>query len=218
LKTIRLVLADDHPLVLEGLEHLFTVEPDCEVLASCGNGKEALEAVRRHRPDVLILDSRLPVLDGLEVLRALISEQSHTRVVLHADSRDEDLIREAVYLGARGVVLKEMPPSMLPQCARRVHEGGYWLEWRSASRLLEELRQREQGARDVGSLLTSREQEILHLLCRSLRNKEIAGALSISADTVKVHVRHIYEKLQVKGRSALLSYAEEKGLIHSIRS
>jgi len=216
--TIRLVLADDHPLVLGGLEHLLASEPDCEVVGRCGNGKEALEAVRRHKPDILILDSRMPIVSGLEVIRTLARSQSATRIVLLAESSEEELIREAVRLGVRGVVLKEMPRAALLQCVRRVHGGEYFLEWRSASQVLEELLKQEQGARDIAGLLTPREQEILHLLCRGQRNKEIAKHLSISEATVKVHLRHIYEKLQVKGRLALLRYAEDKGLLRSIRS
>jgi two-component system, NarL family, nitrate/nitrite response regulator NarL len=216
--TIRLVLADDHPLILRGLEQLLAAEPDCEVVAVCGNGKETLLAVRRHRPEVLILDSHMPVVSSLEVIRTLARERSPTHVVLLAESSEEELIREAVRLGVRGVVLKEMPAALVMQCIRRVHGGEYWLEWRSASRVLEELLRQEQGARDLAGLLTPREQEILHLLCRGLRNKEIAQSVSISESTVKVHLRHIYEKLHVKGRLALLRYSEDKGLIRSIRS
>jgi two-component system, NarL family, nitrate/nitrite response regulator NarL len=216
--TIRLVLADDHPLVLGGLEHLLASEPDCEVVALCANGKEALAAVRRHTPDILILDSRMPVVSGLEVIRTLAPAHSPTRIVLLAENSEEELIREAVRLGIRGVVLKEMPPAMLLQCIRRVYGGEYWLEWRSASQVLQELLRREQGARDLARLLTPREQEILHLLCRGLRNKEIAKSVTISESTVKVHLRHVYEKLHVQGRLALLRYAEDKGLIRSIQS
>jgi two-component system, NarL family, nitrate/nitrite response regulator NarL len=215
---IRLVLADDHPIVLRGIESLFNAEPDCEVLASCINGKEALEAVRRHKPDILILDSRMPGLVSLEVIRTLIRLGSPCRVVLHAESSDEELIREAVRLGVRGVFLKEMPPATLVQCVRRVHGGEHWLEWRSASKVLEELLRQEQGARDIAGLLTPREQEILRLICRGLRNKEIAKSISIAESTVKVHVRHIFEKLHVNGRLALLRLAEDKGLLRSIRS
>jgi DNA-binding NarL/FixJ family response regulator len=209
---IRLVLADDHPLVLRGIEDLLASEPDCELLASCGNGKEALAAVRRHQPDVLILDSRMPVMSGLEVIQALVRERSPTRIVLHAEGFEEELIREAVRLGVRGVVLKEMPPATLLLCARKVNGGESWLEWRSASRVLDELLRKEEGARDVAGILTRRELETLALLCRGLRNKEIAKDLSISESTVKVHLRHIYEKLHLKGRLAVVHYAREKGL------
>lgn len=215
---VRLVIADDHPLILRGIEHLLATEAGYEILACCGNGREALEEVRRHSPDVLILDSRMPLLDSLEVIRVLAREHPLTCVVLHAEGSEDGLIREAVRLGVRGVVLKEMPPGTLLQCIRRVCTGEYWLEWRSASRVLEEMRRREEATRDLAGVLTSREQEILSLLCRGLRNKEIASHLSISEPTVKAHLRHISEKLHVKGRMALLRYAEDKGLIHLIHS
>jgi len=213
-----MVLADDHPIVLRGLEYLFAAEADCEVVAFCGNGKEVLEAVRRHQPDIVILDSRMPATDSLEIIRSLTRDRAAPRVVLLAESSDEELIREAVRLGVRGVFLKEMASSMFVQCVRRVHGGEYWLEWRSTSQVLEELLRQERGASDLARLLTPREQELLHLLCRGLRNKEIAKSVSISESTVKVHLRHIYEKLHVHGRLALLRYAEDKGLIRSIPS
>jgi DNA-binding NarL/FixJ family response regulator len=215
---IRLVIADDHPLILRGIEHLLAAEPDCEIVARCGDGAGALEAVRQHRPDILILDTRMPNLDGVGVIQALLRERSSTRVVLHAESLDEEMIREAVRLGVPGVVLKEMPPDMLLQCIRKIHAGEQWLERRATFQVLRDLLRKEAGARDIGALLTSRELQVLNLLCGDLHNKQIATALSISESTVKVHLQHISEKLRVKGRLALIRYAEGKGFTGSIRS
>lgn len=210
---IRFVIAEDFPLLRSGIERLLAAVPDFEVLDCCADGREALEAVRRYSPDILILDSSLPVLSSLEVIRILARERSPTRVVLHAEGSEEALMREAVRLGVPGVVLKEMPPAVLPQCVRKVHAGQYWLEWRSASWALDELRRREEGAREIAGVLTPREREVVLAICNGLRNKEIAKGLSISEPTVKTHLRHIYEKLHVKGRMALLRYAEGKGMI-----
>jgi DNA-binding NarL/FixJ family response regulator len=210
--SIDLVIADDHPLMLSGLERLFEAEPDFRILARCGNGREALETVRRLRPDLLIVDSRMPFLDGLDVLSALVQEKSSTRVVLLAEGSEKKVIYQAIRLGARGVVLKDMPPETLLQCARRVHAGEFWVERSSASQAVEEMLRREIGARAIAARLTPREQEILPLLCRGLRNKEMAENLSISEATAKAHVRNIYAKLHVKNRVALLRYAEEQGL------
>jgi DNA-binding NarL/FixJ family response regulator len=168
--------------------------------------------VDRHRPDVLILDSRMPVLDGLEVLRILARQGSPVPVIFLAESAEEDLIRDAIELGARGVVFKEMPTSTLLQCVRKVHAGEYWLERRSASQALGKMRRREAAGRELAEVLTPREQQVLQLVCRGLRNKEIAGHLSISESTAKVHLQHIYEKLHVKGRLALLRHAGVSGL------
>src|SRR5213596_1131241 len=124
--TIHLVLADDHPIVLDGLESLFRLEPDFQVAARCINGEETLVAVRRHRPDILILDLRMPRGDGLEILRTLRRERLATKVVLLAAALEEDEILEALRLGVRGVVLKELAPQQLVECVRKVHAGEQW--------------------------------------------------------------------------------------------
>lgn len=214
---IRLVIADDHPLILKGIESLLASEPGCEIVAGCADGREALEAVRRHQPDILILDSRMPNLDGLGVIRALLCEKPATRVVLHAESSDEEMIREAVRLGVPGIVLKEMPPGALLQCIRKVHGGEQWLERRATSHVLMDLLRKKAAARDIAGLLTPRERQVLDLLCRGLRNKQIATDLSISEPTVKAHLKHISEKLRVKGRLALIRFVESKGFTGSIR-
>jgi len=125
--SISLVLADDHPIVLDGLAQLFSAEPDFEVLGRASNGDEALDAVRRHRPDILVLDLRMPGKDGFSVLRELRRERLRTQtVVLTALAQDH--ITDAIRLGARGVVLKDMSPKLLVQCVREVHSGRKWLE------------------------------------------------------------------------------------------
>ncbi len=210
---IRLVLADDHPIVLDGLEGLFRLQPDFQVVARCKDGGEALGAVREHRPDVLLLDIRMPGMDGLGVLRALKKEKLPTRVVLLTVGLDEEDVLEAIRLGVKGVVLKEMAPELLVQCIRKVHAGGEWLEKRSVSRALDKLLRREASAREIAGLLTPREIEIVRMVAGGLRNKEIAEKLSISEGTVKMHLHNVYEKARVDGRLALTLYAQDKGLV-----
>jgi len=210
---ISLVLADDHPLLLNGLENLFRLEKDIQVLARCGDGVEALRAVREHRPDILILDIRMPRMDGLAVLRALKMEKLRTRVVLLTVALDEDEVLEAIRLGVRGVVLKEMAPQLIVQCVRKVHAGGEWLERSSVGRALEMMLRREAGALQIAGLLTPREIEIVRLVASGQRNKEIAGKLTMSEGTVKLHLHNIYQKLHVDGRVALSRYAQNKGLL-----
>ena len=209
---IRLVLADDHPLILEALANLLRAEDGFEVVAACASGAEALAAVRRHLPDVLILDLRMPDLDGLAVLRAMASEPLPTRTILLTAAAEESEVLEAIRLGVAGVVLKEMASGSVVQCVRKVHAGELWLEKRSAARILEKLARRDGAARDAVGLLTHREQEIVSMIRRGLRNKDIAARLSIREQTVKVHLSNIYAKLGVDGRLALLRYAEDKGL------
>ncbi|MBI4200097.1 MAG: response regulator transcription factor [Chloroflexi bacterium] len=209
---ISLVVADDHPLISEGVESLLRQEPDFTVLRRCRDGEETLEALRELRPDVLILDLRMPRMKGLAVLREMRKERLPTRVVLLAAVVEEDEVMEALHLGVSGVVLKDTPPQLLLQAVRKVHAGEQWLEKQSFGRALQKMLRREAGARQVAGILTRREIEIVRLVTRGLRNKEIAEKLFIDEGTVKVHLHNIYEKLGVCGRPALVRYAEDKGL------
>jgi len=211
--SIRLVLADDHPLILDALESRFRLEHDFQVLACCANGEETLQALRHHRPDVLILDIRMPGKDGLAVLRELQQEKLPTRVVLLTAAVDEDAVLEAIRLGVGGVVLKEMAPRLLVECVRKVHAGQQWLERRSVGRALDKLLRREAGAHELAGALTRREIEIVRMVATGLRNKEIAEKLFITEGTVKTHLHHIYEKLHMDSRLALFGYARDKALL-----
>ena len=208
--TIRLVLADDHPLLLDALARRVGQEPDMEVVARCGDGEAALRAAREHRPDVLILDLRMPRLGGMEVLRRVAGEAPGVRVVVLAGELDEEGLLEAVRLGARGVVLKETAPDALVRCVRAVHAGGQWLDNRVAGRALERLLARETARQQVAGVLTPREAELVELVGRGLRNKEIAARLGIGEGTVKVHLHRIYDKLGVTSRVGLANHARDK--------
>lgn len=209
---IRLVLADDHPIVRYGLERLLAETREFTVCASCEDGASALDAVRRHQPDILLLDIRMPRMDGLEVLRQMHREGMATRVVILTGALDEDEVLEAIRLGVRGVVLKEMAPPLLLQCLRKVHAGGEWLEKDSVGRALEKLLQRESEYRGAACQLTPREIDLVKAVATGMSNAEIGAKLYISQGTVKVHLHRIYDKLQIKSRVALTLYAKEKGL------
>jgi DNA-binding NarL/FixJ family response regulator len=211
--SIRIVLADDHPPILQGLTLLLRQEPDLEVLAGCRDGEETLQAVRQFQPDILILDILMPGKDGLAVLRELRQLEISTRVILLTAAIDEDNLLEAMRLGVGGVVLKEMAVPLLIQCVRKVYAGDQWLERHSIGRAMEKMLRREAGTREVAKLLTPRELEIVRLAASGLRNKEIAGKLAISEGTVKIHLHRSYEKLHVDSRIALLRYAQTKGLV-----
>ena len=211
--TISLVLADDHPIVLDGLEQLFGVEPDMQVLARCRSGTETLEALRTEPADVLVLDLRMSGLDGLAVLQEIAKEGWRTRtVLLTAAIADEQLV-EAIRLGARGVVLKESAPQLLVQAVRAVHAGGEWLEQGLVGRALRRLVARDHGLREAMRTLTPRELEIARLIAEGLRNRAVAERLFITEGTVKIHLHKIYEKLGVDGRLELALYARERGLV-----
>ncbi|HSD31088.1 MAG TPA: response regulator transcription factor [Gemmatimonadales bacterium] len=210
---IRLVLADDHPIVLDGLENLFRLEPDFRVVARCVNGEECLAAVRRYEPDVLILDIRMPRLDGLAVLRELRREKHPVKVVLLATALEEEEVLEALRLGVRGMLLKELAPQMVVQCVRKVYAGGQWVEKQAFGRALDTLLRREAGEREAASVLTPREIEMVGMVARGLRNKEMSQRLSISEGTVKIHLHNIYRKLKVENRVELILYAQAKRLV-----
>lgn len=208
-----LVLADDHPIILDGLEQLFRLEEGLDVVARCRDGGETLQAVREHAPDVLVLDVRMPGADGIEVLRALEGEGLPTRVVLLTAGLEDDQLLDAIRAGARGVVLKDMAPQLLVEAVRTVLRGGQWLEKGLGGRALTKLLQRERGLQEASRLLTPRELEIVRMVARGLRNRAIAEKLFITEGTVKVHLHNIYEKLGVDGRVELTLYAQEKGLV-----
>jgi two-component system, NarL family, nitrate/nitrite response regulator NarL len=209
---IRLVIADDHAVVLKGLQALFGTEPDLAVVADCTTGEQTIRAVREHHPDVLVLDLRMHGLDGLAVLRALNEQGIRPRTILLAAEIDDDQTLEAVRLGVAAVVLKEMAPHLLIGCIRKVHAGERWFEGQSVGRALEGMLRREAGLRDLRQALTNRELDIVRMIVLGLRNAEIAGRLCVSEGTVKSHLHHVYEKLGVSSRMDLLLLAQQKGL------
>lgn len=212
---IRLVLADDHRMILEGLEQLFRREADFEVVGTATNGEDALAAVKRHRPDILVLDVNMPRGNGMWVLRQLKPLQLPTQVVLLTASLEEEEVVEAVRAGVRGLVLKESAAISLVECARHVAAGERVLDNAMIGRALDHVLKREADAREITALLSPRETDIVKMVATGMRNKEIASRLAIGEGTVKSHLHAIYEKLGVHGRVELTRYAYEHGLAES---
>ena len=210
---ITLVLADDHPIVLDGLEQLFRLEPDFEVVARCRNGEEALAALRSLHPDLLILDIRMPVLDGLAVLAAREREELPTRVIVLTAAIEPQQVRAALHHGVRGLVLKELAPQQLVETARKVYAGEQCFDSALIGQALQGSALRDEATNRIGRLLTPREREILAMIASGLRNRVIGERLSISEGTVKLHLHHIYEKLAVDGRLELILYAQKHKLV-----
>jgi len=209
---IRLLSIDDHPVILVGLEGLFQQQPDFELVAHCTEAKKALELVRLHQPDIVILDIKMPGTDGLTLAREMLTEKQAPRIVVYTAEMDENQMLEAIRIGVHGIVLKEMAPQLLVQCIRTVYGGEKWFERHSARLTLENILRRETGAREIAALITKRESAILRMVANGSRNKEIANTLYISEGTVKVHLHNMYEKLGVDSRLALLRYAQDKKL------
>jgi len=208
LMAIRIVLIDDHPMVLKGIEQLLQLNADFEVVATCGTAAEGLQAVEAIRPDVLLLDLKLPGEDGLSVLRRLDPAKPPAVVVLTA-SQDEDDLIAAARLGARGILLKAMAPRVLEDCIRTVHAGGLSLSVDGVD-LSDRLAQRQNVETELQNILTPRELDIVRLVAARLDNQEIAARLAISVGTVKIHLHHVFEKLRLRGRHDLQVYLRDK--------
>src|SRR4051812_11274120 len=193
--TMRVVVADDHPIVLGGLRALLQAEPGVEIVAAVLDGAIALEMIRAHEPDVAVLDISMPRLTGLEVLEALEADGLATRVVLLTGSASDEQIATAVERGAWGLLLKESAPGTLMECLKTVSAGQRWLPEELVAPAIR--RAAEQRAKEVRPerVLTAREYEIARLVAQGLSNKHIARELAISEGTVKIHLHNTYEKL-----------------------
>lgn len=213
--TVNLVLCDDHPIVLAGLDSLFRLEPDFQVLARCINGEEALAAVRQHNPDILVVDLHIPGPggDGLEILRVLRHEKLTTKAVMLAAALEEDEIVEALRLGVRGVVLKELAPQLLVECIRKVYAGEQWIDKQLSNVALEALLRRETAGRARSSILSPRETEIVRMVAGGIGNRELAERLGVSEGTIKIHLHNIYKKLKVHSRLELVLHAQANKLV-----
>ena len=209
----RIVLADPQPIVLDALARLFLDQPDFVVAARSATSVETLAAVRKHRPHVLVIDPFLPDVTGLAVLHRLRRDHPTIRAVLFVTTLSDDETIEALRLDVRGMVLKEQPPRQLVQCVRRVRAGGHWMEKTTTRRALEALLRREMGMREFAGVLTPRELELAQMVALGLGTDVVAERLAISRGTVKVHLHHIYRKLNLSSRMELVLLAREKQLI-----
>jgi len=208
---IRLILVDDHPIVLQGLQQLLQRQPDFVVAAACPDADTAFAAMQKEIPDILLLDLRMPGVTGLGFLRRLADAGITCRTILLTAAIEDAEVIEAVRLGVSGLVLKDSTTDTLIECVRRVHEGGQWLDQPTVTRAFRSALDREAAVRDTA--LTPREVEIVRMVAEGLRNRAIATRLSISEGTVKVHLHNIYEKLGVDGRLELTLCAQQKGLL-----
>ncbi|MEV6972895.1 response regulator transcription factor [Kitasatospora sp. NPDC093806] len=221
MKPIRVVVADDQELVRAGFGMILDAQPDIEVVAEAADGVEAVEAVRTHGPDVLLLDVRMPVMDGLEAARRVCAEYPDTKVIMLTTFDIDDYVFDALYAGASGFLLKDVRRDDLAHGVRMVASGEALLAPSVTRRLIGEFAARRPGTAERAvrapsrllEQLTGREAETLRLLARGLSNAEIAAELVVSEHTVKTHVSNVLAKLGLRDRVHAVVFAYEAGAV-----
>ncbi len=216
-QSIRLVIADDHPIFRDGLRRLLEAEPGMTVIGEAKDGAEAVKLARQLKPDILLLDLAMPKHPGLEALRELSTGGANSvRVILLTAAAEKDQIVQALQLGARGIVLKDSATQLLLKAIHTVMAGEYWVGRQSVSNLVQYLQTQVQAASDSARQkkfgLTPREIEIVSAVVAGFANKEIAEYFKISEDTVKHHLSNIFDKLGVSTRLELALFAVNQSL------
>ena len=210
---IRIVVADDQRLFRESIVGMLNGEPFIEVVGSAGNGLEAIEVVRQLRPEVILMDVKMPLLNGIEALRQIKAEFPQTRVILLTTFTADGYVLEGLAAGANGYVLKDISTVGLVSAIRAVYNGEQVTAPDIASRMMQLLDRQSPDRAQSYDGLTSREMETLVLVAKGLVAKEIARSLAISEKTVRNHISNIYRKLDIYDRSQVVIYAMKKGLV-----
>ena len=215
---IRIVIADDHPIFRDGLRKLLMLEEDFRVVAEARDGKEVLEVLDEHQPDILLLDLKMPGLDGLTALQKLQNSRTKTKVIVLTASEDKNQFVQAMKFGTCGIVLKQTATELLIKSIRKVHAGEIWLDSHTTAAVMRQfsspMESTPLGGRDRDrSPLSQREREIVVLVAQGFKNKEMAEKMFISEQTVKNHLHNIFDKLGVSDRLELALYAIHHRLI-----
>ncbi len=212
---IRIVLADDHTIIRSGLRLLLEQQPDFKVVAEASDGRNAVELVARHKPEVAILDIGMPELNGIEATRQILAAEPATQIVILSMHSDEGYVLRALKAGARAYILKNSAEADLIRAVRSVADGKSFFSPVISKMLLEDyVRQiRDKQVEDSYDLLTPREREILQLIAEGKTNKEVANILHLSVHTVDAHRGNILQKLNLHGVPELILYAVRKGII-----
>ena len=201
---IRIFSVDDHPLMHEGIAAIINNQADMTLVAEASNGGDVLEKFRSSRPDVTLMDLRLPDMSGIDAMISILTEFPDARIIMLTMSEGDVEIRRALKAGARAYLLKTMPPKEITETIRKVHKGKKHIPAEIAAQLAEYI---------GDETLTARELEVLNLLSGGNRNRDIAEQLFISEETVKVHVKHIMEKLNASDRTEAVAIAHRRGII-----
>jgi DNA-binding NarL/FixJ family response regulator len=216
------VVADDHPIFRDGLCKLLALEEDFDVVAQAQDGRQVLEVLQQHEPDILLLDLKMPGLDGLGTLQRLQAVKNKTRVIVLTASDDKNEFVQAMRLGTSGIVLKQTATELLIKSIRKVHAGEIWLDSHTTAAVIRQfvaadeaplpLAPASPGRERERSPLSQREREIVALVAQGFKNKEMAEKMFISEQTVKNHLHNIFDKLGVSDRLELALYAIHNNL------
>jgi DNA-binding NarL/FixJ family response regulator len=202
---IRVFCVDDHPLLREGIITLINNQPDMQVVGEASTGQKAIEGFREHQPDIALMDIRLPDMSGIDVMIAIRKEFPEARIIMLTTSEGDVEIQRALEAGASGYMLKSMPPKDVVEAVRQVHRGKKRIPPEIAAHLAEHY---------SDEAITAREIEVLQHIAGGNRNRDIAEKLFISEETVKVHIKHIMEKLGASDRTQAVAIALKRGIIH----
>ena len=218
---IRIVVADDHPIFRDGLCKLLGLEEDFEVVAQAQDGRQVLDVLQQYSPDILLLDLKMPGLDGLATLQRLQAVKNKTRVIVLTASDDKNEFVQAMKLGTSGIVLKQTATELLIKSIRKVHAGEIWLDSHTTAAVIRQFvaaddtpppQQQSSPRERERSPLSQREREIVALVAQGFKNKEMAEKMFISEQTVKNHLHNIFDKLGVSDRLELALYAIHNNL------
>ncbi len=209
---IRILIADDHSMVREGLKQLVELEDDIIVVAQAGNGSEAIEKIIEYKPDVVLLDINMPEMNGLEVLAYLQDNDIPANVLILTIHNEVEYLYKAVEIGVKGYVLKDSESDVLIRAIRSIYQGDSYIQPNMASLLFKKMNN-EESSSSQNSRLTKREIEVLKLITEGLLNKEIAHKLCISEKTVKNHVSNIFKKIEVSDRTQAAVFAIKNAIV-----
>ena len=215
MEVIKIMIVDDHTVVRDGLVSMLGREENFVVVGEASNGREAVERARDLRPDIVLMDLRMPEMDGVEAMRQIGAEEPDVKFIVLTTFDTDEYIFDAIEAGARGYLLKDASRDDLFQAVRAVHRGESLIEPGVAAKVLTRLAQLSRRGTDSASSdgLSGREIEVLQLMAKGAANKAIAGTLSISESTVKTHVANIFQKLDVNHRTEAVTQALQRGII-----